>query len=98
MKYLCSMCNTEVQDSDVFCKTCGSLFDGSTEVQEALKHPDELGEGANKRKKLTNPEDVWSAVMLEFKRGTLWSGSGSKVTNEKQAKAIAMAETERFRK
>ena len=59
--------------------------------KEAMKHPDKLGEGAKKRKSLPNKEKV-GVVMSEFKHGTLHSGSGAKVTNPAQAKAIGMSE------
>lgn len=60
--------------------------------KEAMKHPDVLGEGAKKRKKLPKKEKV-GVVMDEFKRGTLRSGgSGNKVTNPKQAIAIGLSE------
>lgn len=54
-------------------------------------HPDKPGAGAKKRKKLKGFDKV-RAVMGEYKRGTLRSGSGDKVTNPAQAKAIAMSE------
>lgn len=57
----------------------------------AMKHPDKLGAGAAKRKSLPPKEKV-GVVMSEFKRGTLRSGSGSKVTNPKQAVAIGLSE------
>ena len=63
----------------------------SYRIKKALQHPDKLGAGAAKRKALKGQEKV-SAVMKEFKRGTLHSGSGSKVTSRKQAIAIAMSE------
>jgi hypothetical protein len=58
---------------------------------KAMKHPDKLGAGADKRKEFPRKEKV-GVVMSEFKRGTLNSGSGYKVTNPKQAVAIAMSE------
>jgi len=66
----------------------------------AMKHKDELGEGAKKRKKYfgKNPKTKSQkqgkvhTVMSEFKRGTLHSGSGDKVKNEDQAIAIALSE------
>lgn len=63
----------------------------SRAVKEALKHPDKLGAGAEKRKHLRGQEKV-HAVMAEFKRETLHSGSGRKVTSRRQAMAIAMSE------
>ena len=47
---------------------------------------------AMKRKKGHGPEKVHK-VMSEFKEGTLRSSSGAKVTNRKQAIAIAMSES-----
>lgn len=60
-------------------------------VKTAMKHPDKLGAGAKKRKKLPAKEKV-HVVMKEFKRGTLHSGGGEKVTNPKQAIAIGLSE------
>lgn len=57
----------------------------------AMKHPDKLGAGAAKRKELP-PKDKKEVVMKEFQKGTLHSGSGEKVTNPKQAVAIAYSE------
>ena len=37
-------------------------------------------------------------VMREFKKGTLRSSSGQKVTRRKQAKAIAMSESRQVRR
>jgi hypothetical protein len=59
--------------------------------KKAMQHPDILGAGAEKRKKLPSKEKV-GVVMSEFKRGTLNSGSGGKVTNPKQAIAIGLSE------
>lgn len=59
--------------------------------REAMKHPDKLGAGASKRKSLPAKEKV-GVVMDEFKRGTLHSGSGAKVSNPKQAVAIGLSE------
>jgi hypothetical protein len=58
---------------------------------EATKHPDKLGEGAKKRKHL-KPSEKIGVVLHEFKHGTLHSGSGHKVTDRKQAIAIALSE------
>lgn len=66
-------------------------------VKEAMRHKDVLGAGAKKRKKLKAPEKV-ETVMKEFKRGTLHSGSGAKVTNPKQAIAIGLSEARRGKK
>lgn len=60
--------------------------------KEAMRHPDILGAGAAKRKMLPAKEKV-GVVMAEFKRGALNSGSGQKVTNPKQAIAIAISES-----
>jgi hypothetical protein len=60
-------------------------------IKEAMKHKDVLGAGAKKRKKLPAKDKV-EVVMKEFKRGTLNSGSGQKVTNPKQAIAIGLSE------
>lgn len=63
----------------------------SKKIAKAMKHPDKLGAGAAKRKKLPAKDKV-HVVMKEYKRGTLHSGSGAKVTNPKQAIAIALSE------
>lgn len=63
-------------------------------IAKAMKHPDKLGAGAAKRRKLP-PKKRTEAVMSEFKRGTLRSGSGHHTTNRKQAIAIAMSESKR---
>ncbi len=55
------------------------------------KHPDRPGEGAKKREHLQGQNKI-HVVMGEFKRHTLRSGSGDKVTNRDQAIAIAMSE------
>lgn len=65
--------------------------------KEAMRHPDKLGAGAKKRKKLPPKEKV-GVVMSEFKRGTLNSGSGHKVKNPKQAIAIALSEARKYGK
>lgn len=56
-----------------------------------MKHADKLGAGAKKRKSLS-PKEKIPVVMSEFKRGTLFSGSGQKVKSRAQAIAIAMSE------
>lgn len=66
-------------------------------ISAAMKHPDKLGAGAAKRKSLP-PKDKKEVVMKEFHRGTLHSGSGKKVTNPKQAVAIAYSEAGQARK
>lgn len=65
--------------------------------KKAMKHPDKLGAGAAKRKELSQ-KDKKSVVMKEFQRGTLHSGSGEKVTNPKQAVAIAYSEAGQSKK
>ena len=61
-------------------------------MDKAMKHPDKLGAGAKKRKKLKSPKEKIGVVMREFKHGTLHSGSGATVTNPKQAIAIGLSE------
>lgn len=65
-------------------------------VRTALKHKNILGAGVKKRKNLNRSENA-SAIMREFKRGTLHSGSGAIVKNKKQAIAI-IASTNKGRK
>jgi hypothetical protein len=60
--------------------------------KEAMKHPDKLGAGAKKRAHIKDPQSKIATVEEEFKRGTLHSGSGAKVTNPKQAIAIGLSE------
>ena len=67
------------------------MSDKFKRIKEAMKHPDKLGAGAKKRKKLNAKEDV-EAVLKEYKRGTLYSGSGEKAKSRKQAIAIALSE------
>lgn len=64
-------------------------------IKKAMKHKDILGAGAKKRASLSS-KDKKKVVMEEFKRGTLRSGSGQKVTNPKQAVAIAYSEARRY--
>jgi len=66
-------------------------------IKKAMSHPDKLGAGAAKRKSLST-KDKKKTVMEEFKRGTLHSGSGDKVTNPKQAVAIGYSEAGESRK
>lgn len=67
-------------------------------AKAAMKHPDKLGAGAAKRKKLPNKDKI-KTVMKEFSRGSLNSGSGHKVTDKRQALAIGYSEMgERKRK
>jgi hypothetical protein len=61
-------------------------------IKKAMHHPDKLGAGAAKRKKLMHPKDKVETVMHEFGLGTLHSGSGAKVSNRKQAIAIGLSE------
>lgn len=62
--------------------------------KSVYNHPDEPGEGAKKRVGL-NPFDRLRAVMGEFKRKHLRSGSGEHVKNITQAKAIALSESKK---
>ncbi len=64
----------------------------NSKQKEAMKHPDKLGAGAKKRQSLHGKEKR-EVVMEEFKRGKLNSGSGEKVTDPKQAVAIAYSES-----
>jgi hypothetical protein len=66
-------------------------------ITQAMKHPDKLGAGAKKRRKLS-PKKRTHAVLSEFKRGTLRSGSGQHVKNRKQAIAIAISEGKKRRR
>lgn len=65
-------------------------------ARQAMRHRDRPGAGAAKRRALglTGREKA-AVVMREFHRGTLRSGSGEVVTDENQAKAIAMSEGRR---
>lgn len=74
------------------------LVFGKSAPASTYKHPDKLGAGAKKRKKLKKKGDKVEAVMHEYKRGTLHSGSGQKVTDKKQALAIALSEAGLSRK
>ncbi|KKN30949.1 hypothetical protein LCGC14_0829020 [marine sediment metagenome] len=65
---------------------------GKSEVRLAMKHSPEVGEGSKKRKKL-NPKDKFKTVMAEYAAGTLHSGSGEIVKDQKQALAIAYSES-----
>lgn len=66
-------------------------------VTKAMKHSNALGAGAKKRSNL-GKKNTKIAVMAEFKRGTLNSGSGKVVKNPKQAVAIAYSEAKKKRK
>lgn len=63
-----------------------------TAFEKALIHPDILGAGAKKRRRLSSKNRI-KAVLTEFKRGTLHSGSGEKVKSKAQAIAIAISES-----
>ncbi|HET8688167.1 MAG TPA: DUF6496 domain-containing protein, partial [Methanosarcina sp.] len=63
-------------------------------VIKAMRHANVLGAGAKKRRSLS-PKNKVTAVMKEYKRGTLHSGSGAIVRNRKQAIAIAISESKR---
>lgn len=62
-----------------------------------MKHKDVLGAGAKKRKELPKADKV-KTVMKEFARGTLYSGSGDKVKDKKQALAVGYSEARRGKK
>jgi hypothetical protein len=63
-------------------------------IKNAMMHPNKLGAGAKKRKKLSPRRDE-IAVMEEFARGTLHSGDGKIVKDYRQAYAIAKSESKR---
>lgn len=63
----------------------------------AMRHPNVLGAGAEKRKHLSG-QDKFDTVMAEFGRGTLHSGSGEMVRDMKQAVAIAYSESRKHKK
>lgn len=60
--------------------------------KEAMKHPNVLGAGAAKRRKLP-PRQRGSVIAAEYERGTLHSGSGKIVKNPAQMRAIVFSET-----
>jgi hypothetical protein len=60
--------------------------------KKAMKHPNKLGAGADKRRELLKGKEKIPVVMGEFERGTLHSGCGEIVKNPKLAVAIAMSE------
>ena len=66
-------------------------------VRTALIHPNKLGAGARKREHLNAPEKK-EAVMKEYSKGTLHSGSGAIVKSPKQAMAIGYAEAGEHKK
>lgn len=47
-----------------------------TVLKSVYRHSNKVGAGAKKRRGLRDPQDKVVAVMGEFKRGTLHSGSG----------------------
>lgn len=66
-------------------------------IEEAMKHSNKLGAGAEKRKSVPKKDKV-KVVMKEFSRGTLHSGNGEIVTNPKQAIAIGYSEKRKAEK
>lgn len=62
--------------------------------KSVYKHSDRPGEGAKKRRHL-GATDTLHAVMGEYKRGTLRSGSGEHVKSKAQAQAIAISESKK---
>ena len=70
----------------------------NAKMKASMNHPDVPGAGAAARSGLHGNDKV-HVVMSEFKRGTLRSGgSGTHVTNPKQAIAIAMSEAGKSKK
>lgn len=62
-------------------------------MRSAMRHPDNPGAGAARRRKLgLTGREKTSVVMKEFYAGKLRSRSGELVTDVQQAKAIAMSE------
>lgn len=72
-------------------------------IKAAMKHPNILGAGAKKRKKLT-PEEAKAAVFKEAKKGTLGVvGKGGEMVNvppgdKKRIIAIALSTAEQVKK
>ena len=62
--------------------------------KEAMKHPDKLGAGAAKRRKLPSSERG-AVIWQEFERGTLHAGGGPIVKSPAQARAIIASETKK---
>ena len=61
-------------------------------INQAMKHKDIFKAGAKKRKLMNlTPQENFTTIMKEFKRGTLYSGSGKKVKNQAQAVAVAFS-------
>jgi hypothetical protein len=58
---------------------------------DAMKHPDVLGAGAQKRRKL-RPSERGAVIWAEFEKGTLHAGGGAIVKNPAQARAIIYSE------
>ena len=75
----------------------GVTYGNPEKERKAMRHPDKLHAGAKKRKKLTGKQK-FHVVMKEWKRGTLYSGSGRKVRSQKQAVAIAYSEERKAKK
>jgi len=99
--------SAQLADMAILQKNAGTAFEvalgralekGKKFSPDVYKHPDKGGEGAKKRKGL-NPKDKVHAVMGEFKRKTLHTGTGKKgvegpvVQKRDQAIAIAMSES-----
>lgn len=65
-------------------------------MESVYEHPDILGAGARLRRKFVrSKKSEMQAVMHEFKKGTLRSGSGRHVTNHAQAVMIGLSEGRR---
>lgn len=60
--------------------------------REAMKHPNVLGAGAEKRRKLP-PKERGAVIAAEYEKGTLHSGSGKIVKNPAMMRAIIYSET-----
>jgi hypothetical protein len=61
--------------------------------RKAMRHSNKLGAGAKKRKKLLSPEEKEKVVMAEWERGTLHSGSGQIVPENRPDWAYAIAKS-----
>lgn len=100
------MCNAELMKSKHYPPGAGRYYElkqmgakprtktiSNRRIEAALRHPDILGAGADKRRSLPlTKEEHIEAVRQEYLRGTLHSSSGKKVTSEKQMYAIAYSE------